>query len=248
MALTSKDTRNQLPLLRFVNDTAEDRVKTEELGTGCIVYKDIVKVYIRAHGDTKNEVPHIAKDIMYTTKVIEKPVKSKQEVIVTDPDTGKETTMVPNPIYPWLNKLKESLRNKVITQEYHDGCKKRFLEWEKTGSVAVEGTPIATWNAITPAQQKQVMQAEILSIESLATANEDMITFIGFGARALKRKAEIYVETKDINVAADDINKLQEENKKQKAAFDEQKAETDSLKAKMAELIEMNKKANKKGE
>lgn len=45
------------PLLRFENASIEDRA--ESIKQGRFVYQPVVKVYVRAHGDTKSETPFL---------------------------------------------------------------------------------------------------------------------------------------------------------------------------------------------
>ncbi len=162
---------DQPPLLRFVNDAVEDRYLSEKEGK--VQFKDVIKVYVRAHGDTKSETPFIAKDSMWVVEDGKKPVKKT--------------------IYPWINQLDEKLKDGQCSSGFYDSCKSRFDHFEKNGEILIEGTPIKDWNQITPAQQKQIMAAEIYSIEKLAEATEEAMQEMGMGARDLKKKAEAYL-------------------------------------------------------
>lgn len=198
---------DQPPLLRFVNDAVEDRFQSEREGKIC--FKDIIKVYVRAHGDTKSETPFIAKDSKW----------------VEENGEWKRIT-----IYPWIDQLDEKLKDNQCSGKFHESCVSRFKKFEETGEVLVEGTPIASWNQITPAQQKQVMNAQILSVEQLAEATEEAMNEIGMGARELKKKAKAYIgsHNKDAEVIA-----------AQNQRITEQADQLSELEKKIAELVEM---------
>lgn len=205
---------DQPPLLRFINDAVEDRFMSEKEGKIC--FKDIIKVYVRAHGDTKSETPFIAKDVKWVEEITDGKTVHKKVVI-----------------YPWIDQLDEKLKDNQCSGKFHESCVSRFKKFEATGEILVEGTPIATWNQITPAQQKQVMNAQILSVEQLAEATEEAMTEIGMGARELKKKANTYLNSH---------NKDSEVIKAQDKRILDQAEQLSELEKKIAELIEIKEK------
>lgn len=63
-------------------------------------------------------------------------------------------------------------------------------------ALPVEGTPIKQWAAITPAERKALLRAEIFTVETLALSNSDMQDRIGMGAIRLIDLAKAYVADK----------------------------------------------------
>ncbi len=213
---------DQPPLLRFVNDAVEDRFQSELQGKAC--FKDIIKVYVRAHGDTKTEVPFIAKDVRWVNKEIR--TEKNGETTITD-------NWVKESFYPWIEQLDEKLKDHQCTPKFHESCVERFKKFEATGEILVEGTPISGWNQITPAQQKQVMNAQILSVEELAKAPEEALNEIGMGARARV--------TMGVTTAATH-NKDSEVIKAQNDRITEQSNQLSELEKKLADLMDRKEK------
>lgn len=71
-------------------------------------------------------------------------------------------------------------------EEYRAGYK----SWVAGEGIPVNGTPVRTWPAITPAELKALTKAEVRTVEDLAQANEQQIANIGMGGRALKQRAQ----------------------------------------------------------
>jgi hypothetical protein len=96
------------------------------------------------------------------------------------------------------------------------------LEWAKAFETALaaykegrelpaDGTPIVTWPAVGPAQQKSILDANIRTVEDLANANEATLAAIGIGARGLKQKAQAWLDTAgDIGKTALEVENLRQ--------------------------------------
>jgi hypothetical protein len=75
-------------------------------------------------------------------------------------------------------------------REYRDALKS-FREGEE---LAFDGTPIKSWSPLTPAQRKSILNANILTVEDLANANDEMRSRIGMGAAMLVEMARRFLE------------------------------------------------------
>jgi len=195
------------PMLRFESGTMKDPVESEK--RGIYVPMDCVKVFVRAFGDIKNEVPYIAEKTAYEPTfeqvIVEKTVPVK--VIKEDADgnrteeTKYETkevmeeraTYEKSVVSPWLDVLKDKVNNGKITPNYYNHCAKAFASWKESGNVPVDGYPVVEWKMISPAQQEMLMTIGINSVEKVAEMTEDALSAYGMGGRELKKKAAEYL-------------------------------------------------------
>jgi len=196
------------PMLRFERTTMENRHKTEE--TGRYGYKDAIIVHVRSYGDTKTEVPYVAWTTAMVPMIEQVMVEKQVPVIVErvaadgsiseEEEYRKKTTMEERATYeeeevfPWFDQLDERLRNGRISQRYRDHCRKAFAQWKERGDIPIDGTPVADWRMISPAQQNTLIDAGINTIERVAEMNEDAMQTIGMGARDMKKKAVAFLE------------------------------------------------------
>jgi len=56
---------------------------------------------------------------------------------------GDNKSEVPYKVPGWLKGLQDRLRNRLISQDYHDFCVKSYKRWQENGEVPIDGTPIA---------------------------------------------------------------------------------------------------------
>ena len=84
------------------------------------------------------------------------------------------------------------------------------------------GTPIRGFMLLQPSEQQRCLSANILTVEDLASANEQAIGRIGMGARALSEKAAAWLRTRgdgSAQVASENINlKIENEQLKEQLA------------------------------
>jgi len=215
---------NKPPMLRFVRLAVEDRYQTDQVGS--IQYKDIVKVFVRAAGDIKCEVPFIGKDKVYIPKKTVVDVKTEITRTVKSPETGEmvqmkepvterveKEVMDEQVIYPWLDQLKDRLRNQQITQEYYDFCKGAFDRYMANEDEPLNGVPLKDWRGATEAIKRKAIEIGVNTVEKAAEMTEEAMQAIGIGARDLKAKATIWLEADNSPaVATRKIANLQEEN------------------------------------
>lgn len=94
----------------------------------------------------------------------------------------------------WFAVKQQEVREERFPPQWLTMYKTLFEEW-KAGRVLPEsGTPILTWPPLSPGQQKTLLEANIRTVEDLATAPEEALAFIGMGGRALKQKAINWLE------------------------------------------------------
>lgn len=129
----------------------------------------------------------------------------------------------------WLKEM-----NRKATQDppgYNPIHAKHFNDlyeaWKENRELPESGTPIRGWQMLSPAEQENVISANVKTVEDLAVLNEQGLTRIGMGARALQSKA------KDWLAAAQDTGKVSAELSSLKVKVEEQDRQ-------IAELIQTN--------
>lgn len=76
-----------------------------------------------------------------------------------------------------------------------DAHRASFEAWRRDEEPPVNGSPLRNWPPLSPTQYKVLRELRVLTVEDLAAANEETISRIGPGARALKSKAEVWLST-----------------------------------------------------
>lgn len=135
----------------------------------------------------------------------------------------------------WLKDLEGAVRDERFPLNWLQAYKSMFKEWSEGREIPIDGTAILTWPAISISQQKVILDANIRTVEDLAAANEQTLTFIGMGARALKEKAQAWIDTANgAGKVAGELEKLRKQNEELKT----KNASNDEKLTKMAAQIE----------
>lgn len=138
----------------------------------------------------------------------------------------------------WWDLLDTQVRQGRMPEQWVEQWKQAFASYERGLAIPVEGTPIRGWGLIPGSMQEAIIQANVLTVESLAMANSDALSRIGMGAVEIQRRAQAWVEQhKDKEGLAVKMAAVQQEN-------DGLKEQVDFLMKKMEEL---SKKVEKKG-
>jgi hypothetical protein len=124
----------------------------------------------------------------------------------------------------WLKDLDKRAQDGLCPQDWPTHFRNGYERWKLGEEAPVNGTPIKGWGNLSPAEQKGVIAAGIVTVEDLALANETALRSMGMGALTYKQKAQAFLQ------AAAGPGKLVEEV----AAM---KVENETLKAQVAELM-----------
>ena len=131
----------------------------------------------------------------------------------------------------WLRDLEEAVRQERFPQAWLNAYKQAFKSWCETREVPEFGVPVGNWPAISPAQCKMLLDLNLRTIEQVAEANEEALSRMGMGARALKAKAQAYLDASkgDGKVSAE-LDKLRQEVANLKTRDKEREDELKALK------------------
>jgi hypothetical protein len=109
----------------------------------------------------------------------------------------------------WFPQLRQSVAEERFRQDWLDLYIGAYEAWKKNQEIPLDGTPIKTWNALSPAQQANLLSVNIRTVEDLAAATEEALQFLGMGARDLKLRAQAYLAaSKDPGKLAAQLSEL----------------------------------------
>src|SRR5262249_40872850 len=89
----------------------------------------------------------------------------------------------------WFSMLKTQVRDGRFPQRWLDHYKSAYDAFSRGGEIPLQGTPIKTWPAASPAQIRGLIEARLYTVEDLAQANDVSLGMVGPGGRGLRQKA-----------------------------------------------------------
>ena len=95
----------------------------------------------------------------------------------------------------WLHDLKEAVQQERFPAEWLDAYNRRYKSWLESREIPEDGSPVVDWPAVSPAQVKMLLDLNIRTVEQLAEATEEALAHMGMGARALKAKAQAWLDS-----------------------------------------------------
>ena len=136
--------------------------------------------------------------------------KNLEVAYITRP--GQRDTVVKEAAL-WLGDLEKRAADGMIPYSWPQAFREAFRRWKAGEEIPVDGTPIKGWPVLFPAQQQELLQLNIRSVEELAAAPEEVLGRIGMGAVDLRRKARNWLATaQNVGKVASQVTQLQAEN------------------------------------
>lgn len=130
----------------------------------------------------------------------------------------------------WLADLQK--RNDPNARHYQAS----YDAWKAGLEAPVDGTRVEDWPSITPAQIKQLRAGGVRTVEDLAAANENTVNRIGMGGRALKQKAQAWLDSASgAGKAAEELNALRQRTKEQDDTIQDLMKKVEGLQAALGE-------------
>lgn len=116
----------------------------------------------------------------------------------------------------WLKEIEAKSRNgdQGWPFGFVQGFKMAYEQYLQQNEMPPMGTPVRGFPLLQPSEQQRCLSANILTVEDLATANEQSLSRIGMGARAMSEKASTWLRSRDdgsARVASENVN-LRAEN------------------------------------
>jgi hypothetical protein len=119
----------------------------------------------------------------------------------------------------WFEQLELDAQKGRVPREWVAKVKLAYDFFKRGQEIPLEGVPIKGWGVISPAQQETLIKLNILTVETLAAANDEGLRRIGMGAIELKHKAEAWLkQLKKAGPATQEIAALKTENEHLKSS------------------------------
>lgn len=114
----------------------------------------------------------------------------------------------------WLNSIDEGIKQERIPSAWGPAYRRALEDFKESRETPEFGTPVKDWPSVSPAQCKLLLDINVRTVEQLADANEETVARIGMGGRALKQKAQAWLDSSkgDGKVAAE-LENLREQVK-----------------------------------
>jgi hypothetical protein len=94
----------------------------------------------------------------------------------------------------WLAQLAEQVKAGRSDPLWLRHYTETYKMWKEGQEVPTAGTPLKNWPGVSPAQFKALQHANLRTVEDVAAMNEEAITRVGMGGRALKDRAAAFLE------------------------------------------------------
>lgn len=111
----------------------------------------------------------------------------------------------------WLRDLEEMVRQERFPSQWLHSYKQMYVAFKEGKEIPLEGTSILNWPGVSPAQTRILLEIGIRTVEQMAEATEEAISYIGMGGRALKSKAQAFLDTaNDTGKTAEELSSLRQ--------------------------------------
>jgi hypothetical protein len=137
----------------------------------------------------------------------------------------------------WLVQIKQQVQEQRLPPEWAQAYRAAYGEWKEGREIPLNGTAIVNWPAVSPAQVKALLEARMRTVEDLAVANEETITRLGMGGRALKQRAVDWLASaKDVGKVGEEISAMRVLNESLTARNEELTEQLAGLSKRLASL------------
>jgi hypothetical protein len=156
------------------------------------------------------------------------------------PVGSKDT--VEHRVEDWFKNLQEAVNQERFPNEWFQAYKRAYADWCEGHETPETGTPITDWAKPSPAQVLIMQAIGVRTVEDMAEANDETVTRIGMGGRALKQAAIAWLDSADHGKISGELESLRQRNSELEARDNEREAEFKTLKATVAALEKASKK------
>lgn len=178
--------------------------------------------------------------VVFERRAVEDTVKSRESgryvakdvdfVLITPPYSKDRVEMI---VDKWFENKKREVAKGRTPKKWLDDWMGAYKAFQNGEEIPLNGTPIKTWQAISPAEIATVIAAGIRTVEDLAACNDEGLRRIGMGGRNLVGKANSWLK------GANDTGKIALENAALSKQVEEMKTTISSLEEKINLLKNM---------
>jgi len=145
---------------------------------------------------------------------------------------------IPRVAEEWFAQLEQRVREERFSAEWLRRYKEAYEAFKQDREPPLHGTSIRSFTVLSPAQLQTLLNFSVKTIEDLASANEETLSRIGMGARALKQKAVAWLESsKNAGAQAEQLTALRQQNEALSATVARQAEQLAELSAKVAQAV-----------
>lgn len=113
----------------------------------------------------------------------------------------------------WLKDLEEAVRQERFPASWLDQYRQLYKAWQNNQELPETGHPVKEWPVASPSQVRMLIDMGLTTVEHVAEMNEEAVTRIGMGGRALKSKAEEWLKASaDVGKVSGEIDSLKKVN------------------------------------
>ena len=138
-------------------------------------------------------------------------VSKDEDWVFVTPAYSKDC--IRRPAEKWLAQKEIDVKKRRLPEKHLDFWKRAYENFKSGREVPIDGTSVKDWNALSPAQCQNLINAGCRTIEDMANANDEALRRIGMGAVDLKNKARAWKQAaKDHGPLVEQVTSLQNEN------------------------------------
>lgn len=145
----------------------------------------------------------------------------------------------------WIKSVEEGVNQERIPSFWLTAYKQKLEDFKNSRETPEDGFPVMDWPVVSPKQVKMLLDINVRTVEDLAAANEETVTRIGMGGRALKQKAIDWLANASgpgkISAELDKLRVQNEElltrDKEREAEFEKMKRQLEALTPKEKEKV-----------
>lgn len=138
---------------------------------------------------------YVAKDVHYA--------------IITPPGTKDRIEKEAN---AWLHDLRDMVNQERFPGTWLAAYERAYKDFQESRETPLDGIAVTDWPGVSPAQVRMLLDLNIRTVEHLAEATEEAIGRMGMGGRALKSKAQAYLDAcKDSGKVSEQLAALRQQ-------------------------------------
>lgn len=148
-------------------------------------------------------------------------------VVITPIGSRDSVTKV---VSEWLAQSAQQVQEERLPAQWAEMFRSAFDHWKRGEEIPVNGTSLANWPAITPAELASCKAVCVLTVEDLAQANDETQRRLGMGGLELKKRAAQFLD------AAHGAGRLVAENAALRKELEGVKARNEEVEARLMRL------------
>lgn len=149
----------------------------------------------------------------------------------------------------WLAKIEGQAQNGMYDYEWAHDFRKMYEMYKDGKEMPENGTPLRMCTTLfSPAEIHNCLAINVRTLEDLASANEEALSRIGMGARALKTRAVEALKTGEGKESAMKVEALEVQNSELKQRVEDLMDVVNDLKEQMATMVPATTRGAKKQE